>query len=124
MNGMNAVTGKPLEGTDHLVQSIGDILSTPIGSRVMLRDYGSLLPSLIDQPANPSTALALFAATAQALLRWEPRIRLKRVRLEPAGAPGDFNVELEGDRTDVPAPNAFTRLTFPLRVQALRLATA
>uniref|UniRef100_UPI0026076D20 ATPase domain-containing protein n=1 Tax=uncultured Sphingobium sp. TaxID=316087 RepID=UPI0026076D20 len=32
---------------------VRDILTTPIGSRLMRRDYGSLIPELIDQPANP-----------------------------------------------------------------------
>ncbi len=39
MRGMNANTGKELEGIEHLKQSIIDILTTPIGSRVMRRDY-------------------------------------------------------------------------------------
>ena len=48
MIGMSAVTGKPLEGLDHLRQSIADILSTPIGTRVGRREYGSLLAELVD----------------------------------------------------------------------------
>ncbi|RZA92967.1 hypothetical protein EVY19_18935, partial [Escherichia coli] len=30
------------------------ILRTPVGSRVMRRDYGSLLASMIDQPQTPA----------------------------------------------------------------------
>lgn len=52
MNGMDATTGKPLSGDAHLAQSVADILTTPIGSRVMRRSYGSLIPSLIDAPIN------------------------------------------------------------------------
>ncbi len=51
--GMNAATGRNLTGLDHLHQSIADILSTPIGTRVMRRDYGSRLPELIDAPMTP-----------------------------------------------------------------------
>ncbi|NKD46356.1 phage baseplate protein, partial [Haematospirillum jordaniae] len=69
MNGTNAKTGKPLSGLDHLSQSIRDILTTPVGSRVMRRDYGSRLPSLVDAPVNRSTILELYAATAEALAR-------------------------------------------------------
>jgi len=114
---MNAATGAPLEGTAHLVQSIADILSTPIGSRVMRRDYGSLLFELIDQPFNPATRIRMFAATAIALKRWEPRLRLTRVGVKQI-EPGSVEVDLEGERTDVPAPNSFTRLTVPLRPAA------
>jgi phage baseplate assembly protein W len=34
VKGMSATTGKPLDGADHLRQSVADILGTPLGSRV------------------------------------------------------------------------------------------
>ena len=82
MIGISASTGKRLEGDAHLAQSIGDILSTPLGSRVMRRDYGSLLFELIDKPVNGAIRMLMHAATAIALRRWEPRLRLTRVSLE------------------------------------------
>jgi phage baseplate assembly protein W len=81
MNGMDRTTGEPLSGTAHLAQSIGVILSTPLGSRIARRDFGSQLPDLIDAPANPATLVLLYAAAAAALIRWEPRIEVKRVAL-------------------------------------------
>lgn len=48
MLGINAQTGQPLSGIDHLRQSIRDILTTRSGMRVMRRDYGSRLPALVD----------------------------------------------------------------------------
>ena len=117
MTGMDAATGKPLSGLDHLIQSIVDVLSTPIGSRVMRRDYGSLLPFLVDQPATRGSRLALFAATADALRKWVRNFIMGSVSLTPAGAPGAFLVELEGKRTDVPPANSAVRLTFPLRLK-------
>src|SRR3546814_12586651 len=47
MIGVDRATGQRLDGNDHLAQSIGDILSTPIGTRVMRRDYGSMLTAPI-----------------------------------------------------------------------------
>lgn len=79
MNGMSRDTGKKLRGFDHLRQSVHDILSTPIGTRVMRRDYGSDLPGLVDRPMNAELVARLYAATAGALHRWEPRLRLRRV---------------------------------------------
>lgn len=120
MIGMNASTGKPLAGDAHLVQSIADILTTPIGTRVMRRDYGSALFELLDAPLNALTRLRLFAATADALRRWEPRIRLTRVALidgEGSGtgfAGGRATLQLEGQRTDAPDPTSLVRLTIPL----------
>lgn len=79
MRGCDRSTGKALDGIDHLRQSIVDILTTPIGSRVMRRDYGSLLFQLIDQPLNKSTLVEIYAATASALGKWEPRFQVQRV---------------------------------------------
>jgi Phage baseplate assembly protein W len=79
--GMDQNTGAALSGVDHIRQSIARILSTPLGTRVMRRDFGSRLPDLTDAPMNKATAVLLYAATATALLRWEPRIRLERVQL-------------------------------------------
>jgi len=117
MLGMNVLTGAPISGDAHLIQSIGDILSTPIGTRVMLRDYGSALFELIDAPFNPATRLRMYAATAVALQKWEPRIALTGVSIVPdAETPGAFEITLEGNRTDSPSPNSLTTLTLPLRL--------
>lgn len=45
--GMSRDSGKELKGIDHLRQSITDILTTPVGTRVWRRDYGSRLPRLV-----------------------------------------------------------------------------
>jgi Bacteriophage baseplate protein W len=112
---MNAGTGAAIDGEAHLAQSIADILTTPIGSRVMRRDYGSLLFELIDMPFNAVTRALLHAATAIALMRWEPRLLLRRVLIILGAAPGEVILTIEGERIDRPAPNSFARLTIPLR---------
>lgn len=96
MEGIDATTGKRLGGLDHLRQSIRDILTTPIGSRVMRREYGSRLYKLIDAPMNRSTLLDLYAATAEALERWEPRFRLASIHAT-AAEPGRVVLELTGE---------------------------
>lgn len=94
---MNRTTGASLTGLEHLRQSVGDILSTPIGSRVMRREYGSLVPELIDHPDNNASQVRLFSAVASALLRWEPRFRLTRVGVQrDAERPGYALIELHG----------------------------
>lgn len=110
---MNARTGAAIEGEDWLAQAMADILLTPIGTRVMRRDYGSLLPALLDQPTNAATVLQLYAATAGALGRWLPELRITRCQLEK-GSAGAAVLVIEGHRTDRPSPNSFTRLTLPL----------
>lgn len=101
MSGMNAHTGRRLESLAHIQQSVADILTTPIGSRVMRREYGSLLPELIDQPLNGPTALRAYAATVVALMKWEPRIRVLQVtRQVSTQRPGRFDLIITAQRVD------------------------
>lgn len=85
MNGTNRETGKRLSGRAHLRQSVEDILTTPIGSRVMLREYGSNLPDLVDRPQDELTNLKIIAATASALAKWEPRLTVNSVSVARDG---------------------------------------
>lgn len=85
MRGMNREVGTSLGGFDHLRQSVVDILTTPKGTRVMRRDYGSNLPRLVDRPINQSLIAALRAETVDALAKWEPRLRCERVQLNEVG---------------------------------------
>ena len=84
VTGMHASTGRSITGTAHLRQSIADILVTPLGSRVMRRNYGSCLFDLIDHAANDAGRLRVIAATVDALIRWEPRLKLDKVTIDGA----------------------------------------
>ena len=95
MSGMNAMTGGSLSGLPHIAQSIRDILTTPIGSRLRRRRYGSDISELIDQPLNAPTVLRIYAATAYAIALWEPRITLTGVQLSRDAA-GKFVILLQG----------------------------
>lgn len=94
--GMNRTDGLRLDGFDHLVQSIQDILTTPLGSRVHRRDYGSLLPRLVDRPMSGSLVALMVNATATALDRWEPRLKLEKVIIEAVDAGGQISMSLVG----------------------------
>lgn len=95
-NGVNASTGKHVRGYDHLRQSIRDILTTRIGTRVMRRDYGSRLPELVDNPMGERLKTELFAATAEAMVKWEPRFRLEAVYLQSVSEEGKIVLAVEG----------------------------
>lgn len=118
MTGMDATTGKPLAGDGHLRQSIARILSTPIGTRVARREFGSFVPELVDQPMNAAGRMRLFAATALAILRWEPRLKLTAIALDRTAEAGSYRLTIDGVRTDVAAQRtiglARTRLVLPL----------
>lgn len=96
MSGLSRSTARVLGDEAHLAQSVNDILSTPKGSRVLRRDYGSRLPDLIDAPLNGETLVDVFAETAGALDQWEPRLRLRRVEVREAAA-GRITLLLTGD---------------------------
>lgn len=87
MPGTNNETGKELTGLAHLRQSVRDILTTPIGTRVMRREYGSRLMELVDAPLTPATLTEIYAAAAEALGRWEPRLRVERIKAAPLPLP-------------------------------------
>lgn len=94
---MHRATGQRLDAIAHLQQSVADILTTPIGSRVMRREYGSLVPALIDQPDNLATQTRVYSAIVSALMRWEPRLSIDKIATvrDPERA-GRVTIELTG----------------------------
>ncbi|MGM0563679.1 MAG: GPW/gp25 family protein [Pseudomonadota bacterium] len=105
MSGMNVKTGRPLTGIEHIQQSVQDILTTPVGSRVMRRSYGSFLPDLIDAPTNEASILQAYAASAIALAEWEPRIELSAINAAvDANTQGRTVLELDVIRYDTGTP--------------------
>ena len=81
--GMSDKTGQQIHYHDHLRQSINRILTTPVGSCVVRREFGSYLFELIDSATNADGLQRLRAAAAQALIRWEPRLVIERVDIVP-----------------------------------------
>jgi phage baseplate assembly protein W len=94
--GLNRFTGKPLSDFDHVAQSIGVIVTTPIGSRVMRREFGSEIFDLIDRPMTDRVILAVYAAAVLAIARWEPRYAVTGIKLLAADATGGISLAFEG----------------------------
>lgn len=99
MNGINTLTGQALGGVDHILQSVRDIVTTPKGSRVMLRNYGSKVPDMVDRPINELFDLELHAGIAEALDRWEPRFKLTSVKVTGRTAQGRVIIQIDGTIT-------------------------
>lgn len=110
---MNRETGAAISTVEHIAQSISDILTTRLGTRVMRREYGSLLPELVDHPFNDLTRLRVYAATVMALMRWETRISLSRVQFTGANLQGLAVLDLEGRVIDTNEP---LNLSVPLQL--------
>ncbi|MBZ9561030.1 GPW/gp25 family protein [Pseudomonas sp. P116] len=110
---MNRETGAAINTVEHIAQSMTDVLSTRLGTRVMRREYGSLLPELVDHPFNDTTRLRVYAATVMALMRWEPRISLSRVQFLGATLQGQSFLDIDGSIVDTNEPLS---LSVPLKL--------
>ena len=75
---MDRTTGKTISDYAHTLQSIQDILTTPVGSRVYVREYGSRLFELLDSPVTEGLITAILQATVEAISKWEPRVKVNR----------------------------------------------
>lgn len=76
---MNINTGRTISDMEHLRQSITNILSTPIGSRIMRRDYGSRLFKRLDAPLTGELMAEIYADVVEALFSYEPRFEVTNV---------------------------------------------
>ena len=66
---------------EHMKQSLADIATTPIGSRLMRRDYGTLLANLIDQPISEVLYLKIYSTLHTAYVRWQDRIDISEMNV-------------------------------------------
>lgn len=112
--GLNSATGGAIADLRHIWQSMRDILTTPIGTRVMRRRYGSEVPMLIDQPMNDVTRLRVMSASVAAIVRWEPRVQVNGASFAIDGE-GAMTVDIDADRVDGPRSSPLGRLSIPVR---------
>jgi len=92
---MNITTGADISEINHLKQSISNILTTPIGSRTMRRDYGSNLFNKIDHPINGELIAEIYLDIVESLFIWEPRFELDQVAVQNIQN-GKITIDLEG----------------------------
>ena len=73
--GVDRRTGQAISGIDHLHQSIEDLITTRVGSRVIRPEYGSHLPAMVDMGISPGLASAYQAEVSRAIQRWDAAVR-------------------------------------------------
>lgn len=95
MQGMDIQTGKELSGIAHLKQSITNLLTTPIGSRVMRRDYGSRLFERIDNPVTGELIAEIYSDIVEAIFNFEPRFEISTITVVDIDK-GKIVLDLEG----------------------------
>jgi phage baseplate assembly protein W len=73
-----------------VLSNVGQVLGTPVGSIPWRRAFGSRLYLLRHRPDHPAfRSLARFFA-AEALGRWERRVRVRSIDRLPTGKRGEF----------------------------------
>lgn len=97
MPGINAETFGAIDGRDHLAQSVGVLLTTGLGERVMREWVGSPGVDLLGRQLNENTILQWWVVTWMVLDIFEPR--LKNLRLIPleTDKSGNFQCIIAGD---------------------------
>lgn len=121
--GVDRYTGEVRRDWPHVVQSIGNIITTLKLTRVMRRYYGSDTPNMVDAPLNDSTVLLFYSVIATALALWEPRFELTGIQIVSASASGWLMLRLagtyypNGHRGDF-TPDTAETMTFDLEVAA------
>ena len=101
-----------LGGDEKIRQSIWIILSTAPGERQMLPEFGCGIHDLVFEPNTAATRGLVQQQVSAALTRWEPRIDVLGVRVDPP-APEERNRMLIRIDYRVRENNAFFNLVYP-----------
>lgn len=91
-----------MAGVSTIQESIVRILKTPLGSRVMRPEYGSLLYTLRDRAFNDEWKLKATKYTYEAILKNEPRVKIEKIdfKVDPVNGAISLKILLE-DSEDV-----------------------
>lgn len=97
MAGVDAVTGKRLEGFDHVEQSLSKIIYTPQGQRVMREWFGNPGLRLLGENATQQTILLWFNILYTLISIFEPRFRIRRFVVNDISRLGFADFTMEGE---------------------------
>lgn len=88
-----------VSGTEDIDQSLNILLSTTLGERVMQPQYGCDLTDYVFETLNSSVIGYLKDRVKNAILFYEPRIRVEQIEISPADSmdliEGRFTISLE-----------------------------
>ncbi len=101
-------------GDETLREAIWLILATPLRSRIMQPDFGCGVHDYLFAPNSANTRAQIEGEVKRALIRWEPRVDVLRVRA--ATAPEDQGALLIEIETRVRTNNAALNLVFPFNL--------
>ena len=83
-------------GPSDIDSSIRMILTTAPGERLMRPPFGCKIWELLFEPINANTLGLMSEAVKEAIGRWEPRVTLEDIRLDPSGQhAGEVLIEID-----------------------------
>ena len=97
-------------GEQDIAESLIILFGTVLGERVMRQDYGCELSRYLFEEVDQSLLTSIRGAVSDAILNYEPRIRLDGVDVEAADVPGQITI---GVRYTVRANNTRFNLVYP-----------
>jgi uncharacterized protein len=104
-------------GEEKIRAAVRTILSTALGERVMRPDFGSELHNQVFASINAATLGDLASSVRQALIAWEPRIKVQDVQVSEAqAAEGILSISVD---YRVRSTDTRFNLVYPFHLQGL-----
>lgn len=101
-------------GPERIQDAIWIILSTSLGERLMLPDFGAGVSDYIFQDNSDVIRTRLQTAINEALVKWEPRIELQNVNVRQGDEPSQVLVSID---YLIRTTNELFNLVYPLYLQ-------
>ncbi|RDZ29299.1 GPW/gp25 family protein [Lysobacter silvisoli] len=95
---------KRADGHDKIRQNIRALLATRFGERVMLREYGTRIHSLVHDPNDEAMAVLVKRQLQECMLAWEPRVLVTNISFERREA--ELYVRLDYTHTSEPSTDS------------------
>jgi uncharacterized protein len=99
------------EGPDRIRDAIWIVLKTSLGERLMLPTFGAGVDDFVFQTNSAATRAALVQEIRTALARWEPRVELVAVRVDPV--PGEPSQVIAAVEYRIRATNELFNVVLP-----------
>lgn len=101
-------------GPERIQDAIWVILSTSLGERLMLPDFGAGVNDFVFQDNSDVIRTRLQTAISEALVKWEPRIELQNVSVNQGDEPSQVLVSID---YLIRTTNELFNLVYPLYLQ-------
>lgn len=110
-----ACSAKMVSGEADVKESLCIILSTAMGERVMLPEFGCGIWRYVFRSTTTSLIGQVERAVAKAILNWEPRVTVHGVSASPRpGAVGILEIEID---FSIRGTNSRSNLVFPFYIE-------